>query len=161
MFDLVEDIDTESPQMTLIKSQQLYVMGFYHSKRDTYLSSELSHVILAHGPYLKIGDFNICSQKTPNDQVILNLRSLGFILLLNEATHFEGGYPDKAWIRNHNSNRKIDLYNLSYNCKDHYALLFTTSYRSTKKVSPLMGIPYYNSFFRYGETELSFCTRRV
>ena len=65
-FKIVEYINTESLQMTLLKSQQLYVLGLYRSKPDTILYSELSRVIPADGPCLIIGDFNICSQKTPN-----------------------------------------------------------------------------------------------
>ena len=93
-FDIVEDINNESLQMTLLKSNELHVLGLYRSKPDIVLSSELSRVIPATGPCLVIGDFNICSKKTPNHQVFIILRSLGFNLLLHEATHFEGGHLD-------------------------------------------------------------------
>ena len=122
--------------MTLLKSNELHVLGLYRSKPDIVLSSELSRVIPATGPCLVIGDFNICSKKTPNHQVFIILRSLGFNLLLHEATHFEGGHLDQAWIRNQKSNCSIELYSPYYNCKDHDALLFTLYDPSTEKGEP-------------------------
>ena len=133
IFNIVKEINNESLQMTLLKSQQLYVLGLYRSKPDKILSSELCRVIPANGPCLVIGDFNICSQKRSNHQVFNILRSLGFNLLLHEATHFEGGHLDQAWIRNQNSNLDIELYSPYYNCKDHDALLFTIFDPSTEK----------------------------
>ena len=145
--------------MTLLKSQQLYVLGLYRSKPDKIFSSELCRVIPADGPCLVIGDFNICSQKSSNHQVFHILRSLGFNLLLHESTHFEGGHLDQAWIRNQNSNLDIELYSPYYNCKDHDALLFTIFEPSEEKGESYIVYPLNKNFLCLEKQSCHSCLR--
>jgi hypothetical protein len=53
---------------------------------------------------------------------------MGFKLLVSEATHFDGGHLDQAWLRSITTTKdvhSIELYSPYYNCKDHDALLFS------------------------------------
>ena len=74
---------------------------------------------------LIIGDFNICSNKHPDKFLSDSLKSRGFMLITNEATHLRGGHIDQAWLRRREKNYEIKMYSPYYTCKDHDALLFT------------------------------------
>ena len=119
--------------MTLLQNQYCYVLGLYCSQQDTTLSLELRQIILSYGTCLIIGDFNICSKKTSAHQVFLTLKSLGFNQIIHEATHFEGGHLDQAWLRSEKESCSIEIYSPYYNYKDHDALLCTIYHSSTEK----------------------------
>ena len=63
--------------------------------------------------------------KQPGHAAFTTLKSIGFILMIQEATHYIGGHIDQVWVRNLGGVSNIKLYSLCYNCKDHDALLFT------------------------------------
>ena len=132
-FNVVEDVNTESLQMTLLQNHHCYVLGRYHSQQDTTLALELRQIIPSSGTCLIIGDFNLCSKKTSTHQVFLTLKSLGFNLIIHEATHIEGGHLDQAWLRSEKESCNIEVYSPYYNCKDHDALLCTIYDPSTEK----------------------------
>jgi hypothetical protein len=92
------------------------------------LAQQLKELIPAVGSCLIIGDFNICTSRSPSHEVFISLKALGFKLLVSEATHFDGGHLDQAWLRVTTSTtdvHSIELYSPYYNCKDHDALLFS------------------------------------
>ena len=88
----------------------------------------LKEIIPAATNCLVIGDFNLCIKKFLNHEVFKTLKDLGFSSLVSEATHFDGGHLDQAWLRNKDKNQNhfdLSLYSPYYNCKDHDSLLFS------------------------------------
>ena len=55
-------------------------------------------IIPAQGSCLIIGDFNICHMKQPDYVVFTTLKSMGFNLMIQEATHCSGGHIDQVWV---------------------------------------------------------------
>jgi hypothetical protein len=122
------DITNEDLQMTIFESENLSVISLYRSNSDGSLRQLLLEMIPAAGTCLVIGDFNICTRRTPNHEVFITLKSLGFKPLVTEATHFDGGHLDQAWLRVMLSIQDVytmELYSPYYNCKDHDALMFS------------------------------------
>jgi hypothetical protein len=71
------------------------------------------------------------------------LKSAGFKLLLTDATHFDGGHLDQAWLRvmpRKEDLFSIELYSPYYNMKDHDALLFTSYDPSTELGKKVFGL---------------------
>ena len=128
-FAIKQDITNEDLQLTILESKNLCVIGLYRSNADQTLSLQLKELIPAVGTCLIIGDFNLCTQRSPSHEVFITLKALGFNLIVTEATHFDGGHLDQAWLRiMHPSTQdvhSIELYSPYYNCKDHDALLFS------------------------------------
>ena len=124
-FSVILDIADEDLQLTSLESENLTVVCLYRSNADKTLAMHLKKIIPAIGTCLIIGDFNICSKKQPNHEVFRELQSMGFNCLVEEATHYNGGHIDQAWIRSSTGVHNLDLYSPYYNCKDHDALLFT------------------------------------
>ena len=134
-FLRTKDVTMEALQVSILESENLCVITLYRSRNDNTLGQVLQENIPAVKNCLVIGDFNICSRKFPNHEVFAILKSLGFKLLLTEATHFDGGHLDQAWLRV--MRRKEDLFSMElyspyYNMKDHDALLFTSFDPSTE-----------------------------
>ena len=127
-FAVKQDITNEDLQITILESENLCVIGLYRSNADRTLSLHLKDLIPASGNCLIIGDFNLCTRRSPSHEVFLTMKALGFVLLVSEATHFDGGHLDQAWLRIMKSTQHvhaIELYSPYYNCKDHDALLFS------------------------------------
>ena len=64
----------------------------------------------------------------PSHGVLTTLRSMGFILMISEATHTAGGHIDQAWLRNSSDSKQVsetELYSPFFNATDHNAILFT------------------------------------
>ena len=104
------------------------VIGIYRSKDDKNLLRHLRNIVPMTGNCLVIGDLNLCTQGKPNHKVFEGLRSMHFKLLNFEATHFDGGHIDQAWLRTSSTNQlqfSLDTYSPYYNAKDHDALLFS------------------------------------
>ena len=104
-------------------------MSLYRSGNDETLGQVLKENIPSAKNCLVIGDFNICTRKFPNHEVFAILKSDGFKLLLDVATHFDGGHLDQAWLRvrlREEDHVSMELYSPYYNSKDHDALLFTS-----------------------------------
>ena len=89
---------------------------------------ELSNIIPKTSPCLLIGDLNICSMANPNHEVFTALRLLGFQLLISEATHYNGGKIDQAWLRSRPNYKEVSstmMYSPYFNAKDHDSILFS------------------------------------
>jgi hypothetical protein len=138
-----KNVTMEALQVSILESENLCVITLYRSRNDNTLGQVLQENIPAVKNCLVIGDFNICSRKFPNHEVFAILKSLGFKLLLTEATHFDGGHLDQAWLRV--MRRKEDLFSMElyspyYNVKDHDALLFTSYDPSTELGKKVLGL---------------------
>ena len=128
-FAVKLDITNEDLQITILESENLCVIGLYRSNADRTLCLQLQELIPAVGNCLIIGDFNLCTRRSPSHDLFITLKSLEFKLLVSEATHLDGGHLDQAWLRIMHPSTKdvhsIELYSPYYNCKDHDALLFS------------------------------------
>ena len=122
-------------QITIMESRECCVMGLYRSAEDTTLSNRLRTMIPKVGPFMVTGDFNICLAKDPDHEVFKTLRTMGFSPLTSEemrnkkmtseATHFDGGHIDQAWLREGDMVSNVELYSPYYTCRDHDALLIS------------------------------------
>ena len=124
-FKAHQNITTPELQITVLKSADVCVIGLYRSVQEKHLASVLKDIIPSSGSCLIIGDFNICSMKSPEHEVFSTLKSLGFKQQICGATHFEGGHLDQSWARTKEA-CETQLYSPYYTCKDHDGLLFTS-----------------------------------
>ena len=72
----------------------------------------------------------------PSHGVFTTLRSMGFIQMTSESTHFAGRHIDQAWLRNSSDSQQvseIELYSPFFNATDHDAILFTYYDPNTEK----------------------------
>ena len=53
--------------------------------------------------------------------------------ITSEATHFDGGHIDQAWMREGDMGSTVQLYSPYYTCKDHDALLISVFDRRTEQ----------------------------
>ena len=124
-FSITQSTKDENCQISKLESGNVTIISLYRSQMDTTLHEQLKAIIPSEGTCLIIGDFNICSKLQSNHGIFKTLRSLNFVLLVDEATHLKGGHLDQAWLRNSNQKHDIQLYSPYYTCKDHDALLFS------------------------------------
>ena len=127
-FILTDYISTEKLQLSVFESNTISVICFYRSQNDTSLNKHLLSTIPVIGDCLVIGDFNICSMVDSSHEVFKTLRSMGFIQMTSESTHFAGGHIDQAWLRNSLDSKQAsetELYSPFFNATDHDAILFT------------------------------------
>ena len=121
------DITEEHLQLTMLVTEQLFVISIYRSNPDRNLATYLKEIIPSSTNCLVIGDFNLGSRSSKNHEVFKILQIMGFLPLVSEATHIDGGHLDHAWLRLSNINNSVhslDMYSPYYNCKDHDVLLF-------------------------------------
>ena len=72
------------------------------------------------------GDFNLCLKKNPRNFVTKRLQDTGFIQLVTEATHIEGGWIDHAyWMDSARKWKTPTLERYSPYYSDHDVLLIT------------------------------------
>ena len=72
------------------------------------------------------GDLNLCLKKSPRNFVTKRLCSMGFSLLMTEATHIQGGWIDHAyWIDPNNGWKKPSVERHSVYYSDHDMLLIS------------------------------------
>ena len=114
-------------QISKFEGEELTVLCVYRSYGDMSLASDLKELIPLSGPCLVIGDFNLCSKQQVNHQVFEALKVLNFKLLTVTPTHLKGGHIDQAWFRGKNDSCDLVCRSPYYTCKDHDALLFTSS----------------------------------
>jgi hypothetical protein len=124
-FAVTQKIKEENHQISKMESKDFTVVALYRSHADRTLATQLKATISFAGSCLVIGDFNVCSKLNPSHEIFATLRSLGFNLLINEATHLKGGHLDQAWLRSSKESSLVQLYSPYYTCKDHDALLFS------------------------------------
>ena len=134
-FTVSHAFSDELLQISVFESEDLCVIGIYRSSSDRNLGIVLANVIPKFGSCLIIGDLNICSKASSKHFFLESLRQRGFKLLTNEATHWDGGALDQAWLRKAPDVTKIatiEVYSPLFNCKDHDAILFTFGTEKSK-----------------------------
>ena len=125
MFQVTRQINKPDYQMSKLESENFTVITLYRSQTSRDFAEQLIEMIPLDGDCLVIGDMNICSKTQSQNDVFSILRTFGFMLLINEATHLKGGHIDQAWLRTESKKHKLSLYSPYYTCRDHDALLFT------------------------------------
>ena len=94
------------------------------SLRET--RDQLIKVINIDKPTLITGDVNICFQQHRNNSISKSLEEIGFIQLVKEATHIEGGHIDHVyWLDRTGKWKTPDVERYSPYYSDHDALLVT------------------------------------
>ena len=92
------------------------------------LIDHLLDLIEVDKPTLITGDMNICTLKEPQNRLTMLLTRMGFKLLMNEATHIQGGHIDHAYWRNFSNTwlePAIDRYSPYYSDHDAIGLAIT------------------------------------
>ena len=133
-FHHVEDIKLENMQMTKISSNELDLVSFYRSKecnKKTFVT-KLVELVKQDRMTILCGDLNICLAEESENGVSEVLQQLGFLQLVNEATHFEGGHIDHVYCRVDFERFGTDckLYSPYYSSQDHDAILVTVFKRA-------------------------------
>ena len=119
------DITEDDLQVTKAESKDLNVVCIYRSQGNQTLTTHLRDIIPCDDCCLIIGDLNICAMENENHEVIAALKSMGFVLLVSEATHTAGGHLDQVWLRNATKEYNVGIYSPYYTSRDHDALLFS------------------------------------
>ena len=106
----------------MLVTEQLFVISIYRSNPDRnlvqYQYQYLKEIITSFTNCLVIGDFNLGSRNSKNHEVFKTLQIRGFLPLVSETTHFDGGHRDHAWLRLSNINNAVhslDVYSPYYN----------------------------------------------
>ena len=125
-FTHVEDIATDTMQITKFSSQYVDSINVYRSQRGlpADLINNLTSLFTKDKITIITGDFNICSRIKWNNNVSLHLKSLGFQQYELGATHIKGGHIDHLYIK-HDGPRQINVETERYSpyYSDHDAIL--------------------------------------
>ena len=109
-FTHVEDIGTETIQITKFSSQYIDSINVYRNQRGLHadLINRLTSLITEDKITIITGDFNICSRIKWNNDISIHLKSLGFQQYQLGATHIKGGHIDHLYIK-HDGPRSIKV----------------------------------------------------
>ena len=95
------DIKKDGVSVTMMRSEGLDIIGVYRSQggdmRD--LVKILETLIDETRTTIVGGDFNVCVFKAPNNFVTHMLKGKGFLQIVKNATHIEGGVLDHVYIK--------------------------------------------------------------
>ena len=96
----VRDVTEMEYQITKIKSDSMDVINVYRSAGadDECFLEDLCSLVSSGKQTLILGDFNICYQTQPTNQVFQALESKGFKQLVKHPTHIEGRLIDLVFI---------------------------------------------------------------
>ena len=130
-FKFKHDKDVKQPlfQITKMSSDDLDVISVYRSSGGN--KADLLHNIklLVDNSISTIvcGDFNLCLLEERNKGFLEALEAMGFVEMVNQATHFKGGHIDHVYFRGVNAHHNLDvkLYSPYYPTKDHDAICST------------------------------------
>ena len=125
-----ESVKEDNFQVSKLTVRGLDSINVYRSQagRETDLLAKLERLIDREASTLITGDFNICTMDKPDNIVTATLRSWGFKLMMNEATHILGGHIDHIYWHDptgHWECPETERYSPFYT--DHDALLITLS----------------------------------
>ena len=90
----LQKVHTETMSMLFARFKMFDLLSIYKfadfSRIDEFTEQVLKYVDLSR-PVILIGDINIDLLKQPNNKFSKQLKDLGFIQLVKEATHISGG----------------------------------------------------------------------
>ena len=110
------------------QSNEIQLFNIYRSSdsRVEGLIDHLLDLVEVDKPTLITGDLNICNMKEPQNRLTMLLTRMGFKLLVNEATHIQGGHIDHAyWIDPAGGWQTPSIERYSPYYSDHDGLLIT------------------------------------
>ena len=128
MFVHMEDVKNNRYQATRFSSLDLDSIHVYRSSDGciTELKEDLIRMIDQDKATIITGDFNICLERDPNNQITRYLTDEGFKQLVSKPTHIDGGWIDHAYFRDNKKTFKdIHFHQYSPYITDHDALCVT------------------------------------
>ena len=97
----LQRVHTETLSMLFVRFQLFDLLSVYKfaevSRMDEFTEQILEYVDLSR-PVILIGDINIDLLKQPHNKFSKQLKGLGFVQLVNEATHISGGLLDHLYV---------------------------------------------------------------
>ena len=124
----VQEMTEDKLQIMKISSEDLDSLNVYRSAgtplEDTL--SKIKAIIVPHKATLITGDFNVCLNKNPNNDLTKKMKEIGFEQLVDRATHVEGGHIDHVYWRDLPGvwmDPNLEIYSPYYS--DHDGLLIT------------------------------------
>ena len=115
-------------QISKIKIQEITSINLYRSSNHSIIEAakSLKSFIKTGESTLVTGDFNVCALRDPGNAMTKMLEGLGFIQLVSEATHIQGGHIDHCyWLDKRGKWKLPVLERYSPYHSDHDALLIT------------------------------------
>ena len=132
-IDLQDNIEDTGIQIIKFSSEEIESIVLYRSSFGNIgnLCEKLSSLFSNKKCQIITGDFNICTNKRPNNLMTSTLKANDFKLMVDEATHIEGGYIDQAYIKGEENlfhSTEVERYSPYYS--DHDALCITLKRKS-------------------------------
>ena len=125
-----KDVNSSHHQITKVVSSRLDVISVYRSSSSPMkdIFDMLKPMIDNTKTTLIGGDMNTCVLKNSANPLTKRLEGLGFVQLVNQATHILGGALDHVYVRHPDGSvprfwSKINIYPLSVYWSDHDAVM--------------------------------------
>ena len=86
--------------MTKLRSKSQVLINIYRSQganNESFIWDVLELIDLNEHTII-VGDFNVCFQKNPTHIIFQTLRDLGFLQLVKNPTHINGGLIDLVFV---------------------------------------------------------------
>ena len=115
-------------QISKIKIQEITSISLYRSSNHSIAEAakSLKSFMKTGESTLVTGDFNVCALRDPGNAMTKMLEGLGFIQLVSEATHIQGGHIDHCyWLDKEGKWELPVVERYSPYHSDHDALLIT------------------------------------
>ena len=130
--DAYFDIKREKVQMTRLMTPALDVISIYRSQgaKNVDVAQDISQIIREGTPTIICGDLNLCYLTNRENEVTNVLKRLGFIQLVREASHLQGGHLDHVYSNLDHSlfNVSVQMYSPYYTYYDHDGFLITITF---------------------------------
>ena len=124
-------------QIMKLSSNHVDVLNVYRSSgtNDQDLVNELTQIISQQKMTVVCGDFNHCFKTKKGNVVSKKLGDMGFVQLVNQATHLRGGHIDHIYSNHDQANFDVDvqIYSPYYTSLDHDALCVTVRKKVNKQ----------------------------
>ena len=123
-----EETAQEKLQIMKISLEDLVSLNVYRSAGYCLANTfaKIEEMIDNRKPALITGDFNVCLQKNPRNELMRKMEEIGFSQLVDRATHVEGGHIDHVYWRDELgdwTDPVLEMYSPYYS--DHDGLLVT------------------------------------
>ena len=123
-----EETAQEKLQIMKISLEDLVSLNVYRSAGYCLANTfaKIEGMIDNRKPALITGDFNVCLQKNPRNELMRKMEEIGFSQLVDRATHVEGGHIDHVYWRDELgdwTDPLLEMYSPYYS--DHDGLLVT------------------------------------
>ena len=118
--------------MTRLMTPALDVISIYRSQgaKNVDVAQDISQIIREGTPTIICGDLNLCYLTNRENEVTNVLKRLGFIQLVREASHLQGGHLDHVYSNLDPSlfNVSVQMYSPYYTYYDHDGFLITITF---------------------------------